>query len=185
MSRYVADTLISLTQNAEKHSGLFNSTVAFPTPEYPGRTEFPVLSNLLRKKLEPATETLVEKGLESNSALAMEPEELAELWKWAGKWLGARLQNFIGEEFNTGYTAEEEEIGWENVRTGLRPEPEDDSEEDEDDSEDENGLPKQRKHHEPSTQTEKQQPNTSNNVGNILRLSSGANLAANFINSTQ
>lgn len=49
-----------LLENLNKHSALFQRLAIHPTTNYPGRTQEPVLMTLLRKKVDPTIETLVE-----------------------------------------------------------------------------------------------------------------------------
>lgn len=59
-------------------------------------------------------------------------------WKAIDAWIGKRAQRFITDEFPDDFTAEELEMGIENVRTGLRRKF-DVFEDDEDEDEDEDG----------------------------------------------
>ena len=65
-------------------------------------------------------------------------KEDEELWVWARGFIGERVAKYAIEEAGSNYTAEEREMGIENVRTGLRRKLEDDEgSEDEDEDEDE------------------------------------------------
>jgi mediator of RNA polymerase II transcription subunit 8 len=99
------------------------------------------LTQLLRKKLEPDVEELVEQGRET--ARLATPEGIAELqgiWDELREWTHDRIASYVREEAGDVYTKEEREMGIENVRTGLKKgldeesdEEEDEEEEDEDD----------------------------------------------------
>ncbi|KAG9239898.1 mediator of RNA polymerase II transcription complex subunit 8-domain-containing protein [Calycina marina] len=184
-TKIVAEHLISLANYLEKYSELFSSTVAFPLPEYPGRIQLDLLQHILRKRLDPATESWVEQGLAANASLGVKVTELEELWEWAKAWLDDRFQTFIQDEYDNPYTAEEEELGWENVRTGLQPEHQDEDE-DEDHSEDEeSGMKKQKEPPKPPSDSQKQPERTIIPTSDILRFSSGAGLVARVSNSVR
>ncbi|KAI9879268.1 MAG: mediator of RNA polymerase II transcription subunit 8 [Pleopsidium flavum] len=97
--------------------------VAYPIPNFPGRTQESLLGQLLRKKLEPNVEDWVEGGRETATE-AMETgdgdlkeHELLGLWDWAGMAANEQARKHTwGDDF----TLEEREMGIENVDTGLR-----------------------------------------------------------------
>lgn len=93
------------------------------------------MGQLLRKKLEPPVENWVDQGRTIGAEkTGKDAEELDELWKYAGDWIGARVAKYAMEDSKDMYTVEERAIGIENVNTGLRRKLEDDeSDEDEDD----------------------------------------------------
>ncbi len=102
-----------------------------------------MLTQLLRKKLEPDVEELVEQGRETARLATPEGiEELQGIWDELRSWTHGRIATYVREEAGDAYTKEERESGVENVRTGLKRDVEDDDddedEEDEDD-EDEDG----------------------------------------------
>jgi len=117
-----------------KNSDLFNRTVVFPSTNFPGRTQEPLLQYLLRKKSEVPVENWVDEGL-SIHAEADDGKDLEELWSWAGDWIGTRVAKYILEESGDDYTIDEREAGISNVRTGLRKSDEDESSEEEDEDE--------------------------------------------------
>lgn len=128
--------------------------VAYPTSDFPGRTQEGLLGQLLRKKLEPSVDSWVERGARAatdafappadvtGTAMAIDRTgltevELAELWDWAPPAANAeaRKRNWGGN-----FTLEEREMGIENVKTGLRRKLEDyDDEDDDDEEEDSDG----------------------------------------------
>lgn len=139
----LASNIESLTNLMSNNSELLNKTVVYPSTNYPGRTQEAVLTQLLRKKLEPGVETWVEEARTTQStiaeAAATNEKDEKELLESALDWLGPRLHKYITEE-QGDYTMEERALGRENVNTGLRrkfPEDETDEEEDDDDDEDE------------------------------------------------
>lgn len=105
-----------------------------PSPNFPGRTQEGILTQLLRKKLEPDVEELVEQGRET--ARLVTPEGLAllqEVWDECRQWTQQRVAEYVAEEADDVYTKEEREAGVENVRTGLKRDLESDEEDDDDD----------------------------------------------------
>ena len=119
----------------------------YPTHEFPGQTEEVLLSQLLRKKLEPNVEDWAAEGRKiaieasaqsSNGGLG--PSELQDLWSWAGL---AANEQARKHTWGGNYTLKEKEMGVENVVTGLRrklkEDPDESSDEDEDEDEEEGG----------------------------------------------
>ena len=136
--------LDSLTENA----GLFTRMAVHPSTNYPGRAQENVLTQLLRKKLEPDVEELVQHG--RDAARVATPEGVAELqgiWLELREWTHGRIAEYVREEAGDVYTKDEREAGGgvEGVRTGLRRDLDDDDEsgddddDDDDDGEDEDG----------------------------------------------
>ncbi|EEH46986.1 uncharacterized protein PADG_03084 [Paracoccidioides brasiliensis Pb18] len=119
----ISNNLLNVSQQLTDHHDLFASLVAYPTPQFPGRTEASLLSQLLRTKLEPRVEDWVFQGLSMGNADAtrlrtgLTEHQLAELWQWAPVEanMEARKRNWGGN-----YTLEEREMGVKNVVTGLR-----------------------------------------------------------------
>lgn len=92
-----------------------------PSTNYPGRAQENILTQLLRKKLEPDVEELVLEGRET--ARLATPRGIAELqsiWDTLRKWTQGRIAEYVRDEAGDVYTKEERENGVENVRTGLR-----------------------------------------------------------------
>ncbi|PGH10308.1 hypothetical protein GX51_00065 [Blastomyces parvus] len=119
----ISNNLLNVSEQLTDHHDLLSSLVAYPTPQFPGRTEAAMLSQLLRTKLEPRVEDWVSQGLSMGNADAargrtgLTEEQLAELWQWAPVEanMEARRRNWGGD-----YTLEEKEMGVKNVVTGLR-----------------------------------------------------------------
>ncbi|EAW10304.1 RNA polymerase II mediator complex subunit MED8 [Aspergillus clavatus NRRL 1] len=140
----ISNNLLSVSEHLSDNCDLLSALVAYPGPEYPGRTQASTLEQLLRTKLDPRIEDWVARGRRAGaSALedkdALSETELAELWDWAPVEANqeARRRNWGGD-----YTLEEREMGIQNVVTGLRRQLEDDErdeDEDEDDEEEEEG----------------------------------------------
>ncbi|KAJ5465079.1 uncharacterized protein N7458_000765 [Penicillium daleae] len=156
----ISNNLISVTEHLSDHRDLLSSIVAYPGPEYPGRTQENMLQQLMRTKLDPRVEDWVARGRiagteSSPSALdfsrtipnpsaavntstkQLTEPELKELWEWAPVEANqeARQRNWGGH-----YTLEEREAGIQNVVTGLRRQLEDDdASEDEDEGDEDEG----------------------------------------------
>lgn len=131
----------TLTNHLSKHSDQLNRTVVYPSTNYPGRTQEPLLGQLLRKKLEPSVENWVEEGRTIQKEVEQNGGDEEELWDTAKGWLESRIRRYAMKEASDNYTAEERARGIENVNTGLRRKLEDNhhdsDEEDEDEDEDE------------------------------------------------
>ena len=116
--------------------------VIHPSTNYPGRTQENVLTQLLRKKLEPDVEELVAEGRET--AKLATPEGVAELqgiWDELREWTHGRIAAYVRDEAGDIYTKGEREAGIDKVRTGLRKalDEESDEEEEEEEEDDEGG----------------------------------------------
>ncbi|KAI0126928.1 mediator of RNA polymerase II transcription complex subunit 8-domain-containing protein [Xylariales sp. AK1849] len=163
----------TLLDTMSNHNELFTRLAIHPSTNFPGRTQENILLQLLRKKAEPDVATAMDEGrkmfVELEEGVRAEcgrkgkeihdggktnrhDEEvdddvasfLTAKWGDARDFIGEYSQKF-GEEMNDEYTAEEREMGTENVRTGLKPDYDfEDDNEDEDDEDQENkdkGLP--------------------------------------------
>ncbi|KAI1815527.1 mediator of RNA polymerase II transcription complex subunit 8-domain-containing protein [Poronia punctata] len=129
----------SLTQ----HDDLFSRIAVHPSTNFPGRTQENVLLQLLRKKPEPDVELQMDNG---RKALANLPDNdeaqgttasLEEVWTANRDACGLRIAEYVMNEEGDFFTAEEREMGVENVRTGLLQKFEDDDDDDDDDDEEE------------------------------------------------
>ncbi|KAJ5142836.1 uncharacterized protein N7515_001623 [Penicillium bovifimosum] len=147
----ISNNLTSVSEQLSDNRDLLSTLVAYPGPDYPGRTQAPTLEQLLRTKLDPRVEDWVSRGRKvgtdaepqpatstagiaaDDGTRALSESELAELWAWAPLEANqeARRRNWGGN-----YTLEEREMGIENVVTGLRRKLED---EEEGESEEEEG----------------------------------------------
>ncbi|KJZ77522.1 hypothetical protein HIM_03246 [Hirsutella minnesotensis 3608] len=131
--------LQTVLDNLSENSELFARMAIHPSTNYPGRTQENILTQLLRKKLEPDVEELVIDGRET--ARLATPEGIAELqdiWDELRQWTQRRIAEYVRDEADDVYTKEERAMGTENVRTGLRRglEESDDEEDEEDDADD-------------------------------------------------
>lgn len=156
----ISNNLSNVSEHLSANHDLLSTLVAYPGPDYPGRTQANILEQLLRTKLDPRVEDWVARGRiagterstlndsasqpNPSSVAAVPPAgktlseaELDELWAWApiAANTEAKRRNWFGN-----YTLEERESGIENVKTGLRRQLEDDAgDEEEEDEEDEEG----------------------------------------------
>ncbi|KAJ6104507.1 hypothetical protein N7523_010827 [Penicillium sp. IBT 18751x] len=154
----ISNNLVSVSEHLSDHRDLLSSVVAYPGPDYPGRTQASTLEQLLRTKLDPRVQDWVARGRTAGtepqvsdasnlnpSAIAaaqtqksLSETELAELWEWAPIEANqeARRRNWGGN-----FTLEEREAGIQNVVTGLKRQLEDDegSEDEDEEEEDEEG----------------------------------------------
>lgn len=188
-ARILKQNMTHLLEIIQQHSSTFQRVVVYPSTNYPGRTQEGVIMQLLRKKLEPDVETLVEAAREAALAAGVdpktsfnstedaqqrkernkrakleaemqgygsndddddedednsddseegdpEPHGIGDVWFDSREWCKTRLAEFVRDDYQDAYTAEERAMGIENVRTGLRQNLEDEYE-DEDEDEDE------------------------------------------------
>ena len=146
----ISNNFQGLSKQLSQYHDLYASTVAFPLPTFPGRTQDVVLQQLLRTRLEPAVDDWIEHGQTvAQEILYPDPsggptKELPQLWEWAPIAASEEAQK---QKWGADYTLAEIESGIENVVTGLKriltipeeadsDEAEDDDEEDEDDEDD-------------------------------------------------
>ncbi|KAI9055095.1 hypothetical protein LZ554_000060 [Drepanopeziza brunnea f. sp. 'monogermtubi'] len=119
----LASNIESITNLMSKNADLLNRTVVYPSPNFPGRTQEGILTQLLRKKMEPQVETWVEEGRTTHAEVTeggTDAKAEEELLDWAKNWLGGRVARYVINEAGDNYTFEERELGIENVNTGLR-----------------------------------------------------------------
>lgn len=179
-----------LLEIIQQHSSTFQRVVVYPSTNYPGRTQEGVVMQLLRKKLEPDVETLVESAREAALAAGIdpktsfnstedsqerkernkrarleaemqgygrntddddedddegddseegdpEPHGIGDVWFDSRAWCKTRLAEFVRDDYQDAYTAEERAMGIENVRTGLRQNLDDEYEDEDEDEEEE------------------------------------------------
>lgn len=117
----ISNNLLSVSEHLSDNRDLLASLVAYPGPDFPGRTQAHTLEQVLRTKLDPRVEDWVARGRKAGTS-ALEDKsglleaELAELWDWAPVEANqeARRRNWGGN-----FTLEEREMGVQNVVTGL------------------------------------------------------------------
>ncbi|KAI8624773.1 choline sulfatase [Xylariaceae sp. FL1651] len=138
-----------LAQNSE----LFTRVAVHPSTNFPGRTQEGILLQLLRKKAEPDVEAYMDEGRKMlaslptshdpaasfhNTAVSHDKEkekEFEEVWAAAREACQMRVADYAMDEEGDPFTAEERELGIENVRTGLRRTFDDESEEEDEEEE--------------------------------------------------
>lgn len=149
----------SLLTNMSNNDELFSRLAVHPSTNFPGRTQENILLQLLRKKPEPDVAASLDEGRKAYADLddslkgeikldrtnndddEEEEEDLSPMnqrWASLDAWVRKRAEKFIVDEFPEDFTAEELDLGIENVRTGLRRkfEYDDDDDEEEEDDED-------------------------------------------------
>ncbi|KAI9815991.1 MAG: mediator of RNA polymerase II transcription subunit 8 [Pycnora praestabilis] len=147
LATIISQNLLSVSQHMNAHHDRFASMAVYPLSTFPGNTQEGLLTQLLRKKLEPNVEDWVERGREvttkatdaaAQSSEGFQIQQLTELWDWAGRAANeeARKRNWVNDE----YTLEERENGIENVITGLRRKLEESSDEEDDDDDNEEAV---------------------------------------------
>ncbi|KAL1301971.1 hypothetical protein AAFC00_002426 [Neodothiora populina] len=151
--------LLSLQNLHTNSQTALRSAHVYPLPSFPGRTQEPLLGQLLRKKLQPGVEDWIADGeKKAASSLLSEdtgsdtaaekttaiPEtltvaQLEHLWNWAGPEANRIAREDIGAEgWDDVFTLAESDAGIENVVTGLRRklwESDDEGSDDDDDDE--------------------------------------------------
>ncbi|CAG8953938.1 hypothetical protein HYFRA_00010899 [Hymenoscyphus fraxineus] len=136
-TQMLAQATHDLITNLSNHAEIFNKVVVYPSTNYPGRTQEDILGQLLRKKLEPPVEKLVEEGL-SIEASKYHDEGVCDRSR---TWLLERIGEYIQTEMEDNFTADERARGLDTVNTGLRRKldprrPSDDDDDDEDEESD-------------------------------------------------
>ncbi|PLN82951.1 mediator complex, subunit Med8 [Aspergillus taichungensis] len=132
----LSNNLLSISEHLSENQPLLSSLVAYPGPDFPGRTQAPTLEQLLRTKLDPRVEDWVARGrrravpdtnsnnnnnggdgVTADNDNNLSEHDLAELWHWAPVEANreARQRDWGGD-----YTLEERQGGVANVVTGLR-----------------------------------------------------------------
>ncbi|KAJ4296968.1 mediator of RNA polymerase II transcription subunit 8 [Collariella sp. IMI 366227] len=157
----------SLQELSTENADLFQRVAVHPSTNFPGRSQEHVLLQLLRKKLEPDVENWVEEARNTARASGIDPSKLAAGMRVRGEhdyddedtygmdqedvpsdpfneqWADMRdafqetLKQYVSVQVTKKYTVEEQAMGVENVRTGLKQNLEESDEEDEDEDEDE------------------------------------------------
>ncbi|KAI5272624.1 hypothetical protein E4T47_04138 [Aureobasidium subglaciale] len=151
----LSHNLASLHHTLINAQPLLAGAHVYPLPSYPGRTQEDLLTQLLRKKLQPQVEDWIANGVRHAAIVNQDPAQtngtssnvlepgpspqqtmttaqLADLWNWAGP-EGNRVARDMGSDaFDDVFTLEEHESGIENVVTGLRRKLWDSDDEDED-----------------------------------------------------
>ncbi|KAL2180159.1 mediator of RNA polymerase II transcription complex subunit 8-domain-containing protein [Thermothelomyces heterothallicus CBS 202.75] len=161
----------SIQELADENADLFQRLAIHPSTNFPGRTHEHILTQLLRKKLEPDVENWVEEARATARAAGVDASKLAagvrprgvhdyddedaydlgaavnpddapsdpfsEQWADMADNFRQTLQQYVTVQVKKKYTVEEQAMGIENVRTGLRQTLEESDEEDEDEDEEE------------------------------------------------
>ncbi|KAH8157062.1 hypothetical protein CIB48_g11179 [Xylaria polymorpha] len=141
-----------------QNNDLFGRVAVHPSTNFPGRTQENVLLQLLRKKPEPDVEAAMEEGVKALASMPFpgraqsstttttangdkeKEDALENIWTATRQMCQERIAEYVMNEESDSYTAEERELGIENVRTGLQRNLDDDSEDDEDDMDIDDGA---------------------------------------------
>jgi mediator of RNA polymerase II transcription subunit 8 len=152
------------------HSDVFEKTVAYPSTNFPGRTQENLLFQLLRKKLEPGVESWVEEGRAIQSTMD-EEGDLPGTWQAASDFIGERIARAARTHRREIYTTEEKELGIENVNTGLKKPMKlgDDEESGSDEDEDEDMDDEESESDSKSKEAEKKFDGPARNLDEIVR----------------
>ncbi|QUC21213.1 uncharacterized protein UV8b_05456 [Ustilaginoidea virens] len=133
-AQIIQRNLQSVLDSLNANSDLFTRMAVRPSTNYPGRTQENILTQLLRKKLEPDVEELVLQGRETAKlATAEGVAELQSIWEELREWTHGRIAAYVRDEAGDVYTKEERNLGVQNVRTGLKRALDDESDDDDDD----------------------------------------------------
>jgi mediator of RNA polymerase II transcription subunit 8 len=166
-AQLISNNLQAITSQLGEAGELFRSTVAFPTPRFPGTKSQNILDALLRSKLEPNIEDWVKEGEDISAqqrkatSHGLSDSERNDLWQWApgAANSAARKQTWGGD-----YTRAEQQGGIEKVVTGLRRQlvepPEFDDDEDGEDDDEEYEVTDEEDEGEDAMDVEKQQRDT-------------------------
>ncbi|KAK4451722.1 mediator of RNA polymerase II transcription subunit 8 [Podospora aff. communis PSN243] len=159
-------TIASIQKITTEHSDLLQRIAVHPSTNYPGRTHEHILLHLLRKKLEPDIESLVEDARKTGRGAGVDPAKLAasgkayptgeddeyrqyaeaddvpggpfnERWKDIRDACDDGVVEYIQTQAREGYTVEEQQMGVTNVRTGLKRSLDEEESEEEEEEEDE------------------------------------------------
>lgn len=139
----ISNNLQQIAAQLSEYQDLFQSTVAFPLPQFPGKERAFILETLLRTKLEPNIEDWIEEGgkIAAGQAKDSQPglsiQDRSALWQWAPS---AANREARRQKWGADYTLEEKQRGIETIVTGLQRElvePPDDEGDDEGDEEEE------------------------------------------------
>lgn len=139
-SSILSTNIQSVIDHLAANSEVLSRIVAFPSTNFPGRTQEGLLLQLLRKKLEPQVESWVDEGrnlqIDGTGGVGNQGD-IEEIWKWAAEWIGPRIREYAMTEAGDEYTAEERESGVDDVNTGLKDDEESDEEDEDEDEDDE------------------------------------------------
>ncbi|KAL6411259.1 Mediator complex, subunit Med8 [Ilyonectria robusta] len=104
LQRNLQTVLDSLSENSD----ILTRMAIHPSTNYPGRTQENVLTQLLRKKLEPDVEELVADGRDTaRLATPAGIEDLQDIWHELREWTHGRIAEYVRDEAGDVYTAEE------------------------------------------------------------------------------
>ena len=87
-SKILTETTSSITSHVANNADLLSTLVAYPSTNYPGRTQENLVGHLVRKKNEPGVDAWVDEGRAEGMEVAEKGkgEELEDDWRFAGGW---------------------------------------------------------------------------------------------------
>lgn len=87
-SKILTETTSSITSHVANNADLLSTLVAYPSTNYPGRTQEHLVGHLVRKKNEPGVDAWVDEGRAEGMEIVEkgEGEELEDDWRFAGGW---------------------------------------------------------------------------------------------------
>ena len=110
----LVQTTTSITSHLSTHADLLATMVAYPSTNYPGRTQEGLAGQLLRKKLEPNVESWVDEGRavgkEAVEEEKMKDEDLEKEWYQAAAWTAGEAKKFMEECEARGEDLDDEEV---------------------------------------------------------------------------
>ena len=143
-AQLISNNLQTIASQLSENTDTFRSTVAFPTPQFPGTQKASILEILLRTNLEPDLKEWVREGekisAEQQKAAfhKLSDSDRNELWQQAP---GAANSIARRQRWGADYTLAEKQNGVEHVVTGLQREliepPDDEDDEEGEDEEEE------------------------------------------------
>ncbi|KAI0976545.1 mediator of RNA polymerase II transcription complex subunit 8-domain-containing protein [Xylaria arbuscula] len=146
LNRNIRAIIEILAQN----NALFSRVAVHPSTNFPGRTQENILLQLLRKKPEPDVEATMDEGRKMLAEMPWPADArpgtatnsnhhkeraLGRIWKTTRNVCQVRIAEYVMNEESDSFTAEEHELGIENVRTGLQRSFDDEYEDDDDEME--------------------------------------------------
>lgn len=116
-SNILTQVTSSITNHIATNADLLSTLVAYPSTNFPGRTQEPLAGHLLRKKLEPKVEAWVDEGRavgkeanDNGEGKDSEGKDTMEAdWYQAAGWTAGKAQKFMDESEGRKEEMKEEE----------------------------------------------------------------------------
>lgn len=128
-SKILTETTSSITSHVANNADLLSTLVAYPSTNYPGRTQENLVGHLVRKKNEPGVDAWVDEGRAEGMEVAEKGkgEELEDDWRFAGGWTLREAHRMTEVSKARGHALQMGKEDW------MEKVEEEDSEEEEDD----------------------------------------------------